>query len=245
MALKYKIDEETHKKLSPNIQGEYKKGEDGSYTLDVEGQEDTGALKRAKDHEKELRKGVEQKLKEEQERYKEVIAQMDELRAEKIRGGDKVSEVEKAFQSKIAKLAADHKTEVDRINGALRSHLEENVAISLATELAGENAELLIPHIKGRLRAEIVEGKAVTKILGTDGEVSAATVDELKKEFLTNSKFHAVLIGSKASGGGTGGARKGAGGSQRKSLKEMTATEEALFAKANPEDYKKMVEEGV
>lgn len=237
MALKHKIDENAFKALSDGLKAEYKKQDDGTYVLEVEGLEDTGALKRAKEHEKELRKQA-------QADAKKALEELEALRAEydehKTKGGSKEAELEKAWQAKMAKREKELKDQVELTQSALRAQMQDSVAQSLALELAGDNAELLIPHLTRRLKADIVDGKAVTKILGPDGEVSATTMDELKKEFLSSPKFSAVVIGSKGSGGGANGTRRGSGGAHKK-LSEMTATEEAIFGKENPAEYQKML----
>lgn len=116
----------------------------------------------------------------------------------------------------------------------------DSVASRIATELAGENAEIILPHIQRRLQADIVEGKPVTKVLDLEGSPSALSVEELQKEFLSNQKFSSIIVASKASGGGANGGRKGGGGATKK-LSEMSATEEAQFANQNPEQYKQML----
>jgi hypothetical protein len=238
MALKHKLDEAAFKTLSEGLKAEYKKQDDGTYVLDVEGLEDTGALKRAKDHEKELRKQA-------QAEAKKALDDLNALHAEyddhKTKGGSKEAELEKAWQAKMAKREKELTAQLDLTQNALRNTMQETVATSLAAELAGDNAEIILPHIQRRLKADIVDGKAVTKVLGPDGEVSATTIDELKKEFFTNARFAAVIVGSKGSGGGAGGSRKGSGGAAKK-LSEMTATEEAQFANENPSEYQKMIQ---
>jgi hypothetical protein len=59
--LKLKITKEEFEALPDAIKAEYKTSGEG-YSLDVTGIEDTGALKRAKDRESELRKEAENKL---------------------------------------------------------------------------------------------------------------------------------------------------------------------------------------
>lgn len=245
MALKHKIDEAAFKKLDKVIQAEYKKGEeDGEYVLDVEGGEDTGALKRAKEHEVEKRKEAQKKLTELQAKLDETNSELETLRTDRAKGGDKVAETEKAWKEKLTKREAELTKQIEATQKALQTQMVDNVALTLSTELAGDNAELLLPHITKRLTAEIKDGKAVTRILGPDGEVSALTVDELKKEVLSSGKFSAVIVASKGSGSGGAGQRKGAGGSPTtKKLSEMTATEEAKFANENPVEYQKMVAE--
>lgn len=243
MALKHKIDAEAFKKLPKEIQTEYIKDTEGdSYTLDVDGLEDTGALKRAKEHEAQRRKDAEQKLKDAEAKVEEAQTELADLREAKAKGGDAVAVETKKWEAKLAK----REKELVDANGTLQKALQEqmvgNVALGLATELAGDNAEILLPHITKRLAAEFKDGKVSTVVLGVDGQPSATTVDELKKEVLSSGKFAAVVVASKGSGTGGAGSRKGAGGtSAPKKLSEMTATEEATFARENPEKYQEMV----
>jgi hypothetical protein len=244
MAIKFKLkDEAEYDALPKHLRDEYKKQDDGSYVVDLEGAEDTGALKRAKEHEVAERKKAQKALKETMDKQTEIEAELAELRENKTKAADKdVAATEKAWQAKLAKREKELTDQLGSIQKALKDTLETGVASSLAAELAGDNAELLTPHLLKRLRAEIVDGKAVTRVLGEDGEVSALTPAELKKEILSSDKFAALVIGSKGSGGGAAGARKGAGGSgTKKKLSEMSATEEAQFANANPAEYQKMV----
>lgn len=243
MALKHKIDEAAFKKLDKSIQAEYTKDKEGEgYTLDVEGLEDTGALKRAKEHEAEKRKEAQTALKKVQDDLKAAQDELEEVRSERAKGGDKVAETEKAWKTKLEKREKELQDQITTTQKALQTQMVDSVALSIATELAGENAELLLPHVTKRLTAEVKEGKAVTKVLGTDGEVSAMTPEELKKEILSSGKFSAVVVASKGSGASGSGSRKGAGGSGApKKLSEMTATEEAAFARDNPDKYREMV----
>lgn len=244
--LAYKIDHKAFKKLNKVVQDEYKKddeaNEESGYTLDVDGLEDTGALKRAKDHEAQKRKDADKKAKELQEKLDEVNEELTTLRDEKAKGGDAVSQAEKKLQEKHAKEVKKLQDEAAALSKALQEHAVENVARGLATELAGDNAELLIPHIQRRLVGGFKDGKVNTSVLDASGAESALTVEELKKEFSTSPKFSAVLVASKGSGAGGTGPRKGAGGAPgAKKLSEMTATEEAAFANQNPAEYQRML----
>ena len=66
MALKKKLTKAEYEKLSEHIKAEYIEDGDG-FRLDIDGDEDTGALKRAKDREAQLRREAETKLREAQE----------------------------------------------------------------------------------------------------------------------------------------------------------------------------------
>ncbi len=241
MALKHKINSAAYAKLDKIIQDEYKKdGED--FVLDVDGLEDTGTLVRAKEHEVNRRKTAEQKVKDAEQKALDIQAELEELREAKAKGGDAVSAAEKKAAEKLAK----REKELTDANAALQKALEEQmvttVAGNLASELAGENSELLLPHLSKRLVAVYKDGKVTTAVLGADGQPSAVTLDELKKEVLSSPKFATVVVASKGSGSGGTGPRKGAGGSgAAKKLSEMTATEEATFARESPVEYQKMI----
>jgi len=85
-------------------------------------------------------------------------------------------------------------------------------ASSMAAEIAVQgSASLLLPHIERRLTVEIRDGKAVTKVLDKEGRPSAMTIEELKKEFITDKAFAPVIAGTKASGTGYRGGDWGGG----------------------------------
>ena len=65
MALKRKITKADYDKLAADLKTEYVADGDDNYRLDLDGEEDTGALKRAKDRETQLRKDAEKKAAEE------------------------------------------------------------------------------------------------------------------------------------------------------------------------------------
>lgn len=84
------------------------------------------------------------------------------------------------------------------------------MATNIANELALQgSASVLLPHVRNRLTVDYVDGAPITRVLGPDGKPSAATLDELKAELATNEAFAPIIAGSKASGGGAGGAQGG------------------------------------
>lgn len=236
--LKLKINKEEYEKLSDAIKELYSENGD-DYALSVEGVEDTGALKRAKDHEKTARQQAEKKLREMQQELADIKLKLEEKEKPTDNKGveelykKKLAETENTLQQRIQKL------ETEMVNNAISAE-----ANRLAAKLAGDKAKILLPHIKNRLKGEVVEDKIVTKILSEDGEETADSIEDLEKSFFTNADFSSVVIGSKANG--TGGSGKGSGGTTKKSLSEMTGLEEVEFANKNPEEYKRMLEsEGV
>ena len=192
MALKKKLTKEEHAKLSDHIKAEYIEDGDG-FRLDIDGDEDTGALKRAKDREAQLRREAEQKLREAQE-------QLDALGNDDARKKGDIQTLEKSWQKKLE----DQKTEYEGKLGKLTSHtktqLVDNVAQQIASKISNAPA-LLLPHIKARLAADFEGDSPITRILDKDGKPSAMTVEELSAEFVANKDFSAIITASKASGG--------------------------------------------
>lgn len=206
MALKHKLTQAEFDKLSDEFKKEYKKdGEE--YLLDVEGAEDTGALKRAKDREVQLRKEAEQKAKELQDKI-DASADIDARKK-----GD-IETLEKSWQGKLTAQKAESDAAIAKLSGSLTKNLVENVALQLASKISTAPA-LILPHIRARLAADFEGDSPKTRVLDKDGKPSAMTVEELQAEFVANKDYAAIIIGSKASGSAgnpsnTGGAGKSA-----------------------------------
>lgn len=178
MALAFKINKAKYEALSDELKGEYVAGDkDGEFVLDVNGlpePEDTGPLKRALESEKNKHKDTKAKLADAETKIAE-FPNVDELKA-------------------------GHEKEV----GKYKKFTETALIDGVANELAGKIStapKLLAPHIKARLVADMSGDEPVTKVL-KDGKPSDMTIDQLREEVVANPDFKAILIGSKASGGG-------------------------------------------
>lgn len=212
-----KIDETKFNSLSDELKKEYKKDGD-SYVLEVEGIEDIGALKRAKDRESQHRKDAEKKLKE----LEEKLAETDEIDARKK--GD-IETLEKSWKEKLETQKQTLSSEIDKLRGYTRNSLVDSVAMKLAQEIS-TSPSLILPHIKSRLTADFDADSPVTKVLDLAGKPSALTVDELKAELLANKDFSPILIASKASGG--------AGANPTKVMDTSSASVPADYSKMSP-----------
>lgn len=222
--------------LPDAVKSEYKKGDDGKFHLDVEGIDDhpsVGALKRAKDYEKSERQKVAKQLGDLQAQLEALTEERDGL----LKGAIPKGDVDKLEGSWKQKLAAREKELSDQING-LTSHLNtmlvDNVAQGLATKIS-KVPELMLPHIKGRLKAEFVDGKPTTRILDKDGNPSALTVADLEKELFTNPTFAPIIIGSKASGSGAEGGHGGSGAPSKLDYSKASPKEIAAHLKQRKE----------
>lgn len=133
------------------------------------------------------------------------------------KAGD-VGSLEKSWNDKYNAALAEKDAEVTRLNSSLTGVLVDSVASRLAADLAVQgSANVLLPHIRGRLAVDYVDGSPVTRVLDAMGKPSAATIDELKAEFAANPAFAPIVAGTKASGGGASGA--GRGGAASKTMK--------------------------
>lgn len=204
MALKKKVTKDEYAKLSDSKKEEYIEDGDGGYKLDVEGDEDTGALKRAKDREVQLRKDAEKKA-------QELEDKLNELDNNNARKKGDIATLEKQWAEKnkkeIDKLTETWNSEKQVLTERLskfetnsKKQLVDNVALQLATKLNHKSPKVLLPHIKERLLADLEGDEPVTVILGADGKPSKLTLDQLEAEFVANKDFAGIIIGSKASG---------------------------------------------
>ncbi|WLJ71036.1 hypothetical protein [Sphingomonas phage Kimi] len=179
MALKHKINKAAYDKLSDELKAEYIAGDnDGEYVLDVTGlpePEDTGPLKRA--------------LEAEKTRHKETKAKLDTANAT-------ISEF-----PDVDKLKADHAKETGKYKAFTENALVDGAAQALAAKISTSPA-IMLPHIKSRLVADVTGETPVTKVLDKDGKPSDLTIEKLGEEMVANKDFAAIIIGSKASGGG-------------------------------------------
>lgn len=222
MTLKAKVD--SIDSVKEQFRGLYAEKDGASY-LQVDGLDDTGALKRAKEHEKEARKQAEQQAKELQEQIDSLKDQINSSNDDKAKKSGDIEALENSWKEKLAKRERELQEQVDSLNGNITSMLVDTEAVRLATELAVDgSADLLIPHIKSRLGVDHKDGKPVTVVNDVNGKPSALTLKELKQEFADNTAFAPVIVGSKASGGGAGGGN-GGGAANNGDLSKMSREE--------------------
>lgn len=219
MTLKFRITKEEFDALTEEQQALY--GESGeSYQIAIEGMPDTSALDGLKLKVEELlsEKKAEQKKREEAE------AEAEKERLEKLKKSGDIESLEKSWQEKLEKAEQDSRAKIDALNASIHKMLVDNVALDLATSLCGEAAPVILPHLKTRLTVETdSDGNPVTRVVDSAGKLSAASLDDLKKEFTENKLFSALIIDSRASGtGGDGGEKKPDAGGER--LKKTTVT---------------------
>lgn len=222
--MKFKLTKEEFEKLSEDFQKEYTE-KDGEYVLTIEGGEDTGALKRAKDHEKQRRQQAEQKARDLEAQLGEIQEQLEDLQNNSGKSGD-IQKLEAQWKKKLKDREDELTQQLNSLNSEVNKLLVDNVADQLAMKLSDAPA-VLKPHIKSRLTVEYVDGKPVTRVKDLDGEISIMTLDELESEFKSNKDFAPIIRGSQGSGSGAGGGNGGTGG---------TKPEKPNFSTASPKE---------
>jgi len=227
--LNYKID--SLEGLDENIAGLYEKSGD-KFILGVKGMDngdDLAGLKRQVETLMSEKKDTERKAKDAQE------AADDAIREAAKKNGD-TEALEASYKEKLASIESGYKDEITALNSAVGVMTIDNVAGTIAGEIAVQgSSDILMPHLKARLATEKRDGKYTTVVLGKDGGPSVQTIDDLKNEFLNNSAFSPVVIGSKASGGGANG-QNSAGGASVQTIKrgqfdDMSHAERRTFFK--------------
>lgn len=193
MALKLNITKEEFDKLPKDIQTEYAADGDG-YKLDVAGIEDTGALRRAKDREKQLRQEAEEALKEAQEN-------LDRINGDDARKKGDIATLEKSWQKKLDDANAESTKKIEAYKAHIQESLVDSVAMQLATEIS-TSPSLILPHIKSRLQADFDGDKPATVILDATGARSTMDIKALKDEFVANKDFSAIIKAGSGNGGG-------------------------------------------
>ena len=222
--------------LPDDVKKEYTE-KDGKFYLDIEGLDEhpgVGALKRAKDHEKTLRQKAEEKVTSLEGDLIKKDEEIEGLRTGAIPKAD-VDALRTSYEEKLKKQQTEAEAKYSSLNTLVEKHMLDGEALRLATDISTVPA-LLVPHIRSRLKLEEVNGELSISVLDATGKPSAASLDDLRKELLSNKNFAAILIGSKASGGGANGGSGGGGASKK--LSEMNEAERIAYAKENPEGFR-------
>lgn len=236
--MKRKLSKVEFDALPDAIKGHYKLDGD-SYLLQIEGEDDPAELRRARDREKEAARA-------EKERADKLQEKLDGITNADARKAGDITAIENSWSTKYEKLKTDKEAEVGGLKSQLQKLLVDNVAQRIATDLAGENADIILPHVAKRLAVEYDGETPKTRVLDADGKPSATTTVELEKEFVANKKFASIIIASKASGGADAGNRNSSNRSAvqgEKKFNELNDQERTEWYKRDPEGFKKAADE--
>jgi len=106
----------------------------------------------------------------------------------------------KSLQTKLTKAETDAATALSKRDAFIKKTLIDSKALELASKIS-TSPKLLLPHIKGRLSANLDGDEPATVVLDAEGKPSAYTLADLEQEFVANKDFASIITGSKASGG--------------------------------------------
>jgi hypothetical protein len=170
-------------------------------------------LERLKQHHEKLlgeTKAAKQQAKEEAEERERIAAEAAK------KNGD-VEAIEKSWQQKLTKREQELADELASRDKWLDEMTVSRAAVELAAELDfNGSSKLLMPLILPRLKRETRDGKPAVVVLDAEGKPSAASLADLKKEFISDPSLAHFVKGSNATGGGAQGAKPASGSAAKK-----------------------------
>lgn len=234
------------------LRGFYKETDGGKHVLNVEPVdglklENVDSLKSAYESEKDARRKANEKLTA-FDGIDAVAAREALATAERFKGLDPEKDAERIASEKLNGMKAQLQAEFDEKikpyeaeNISLKSALIQDKVDTLATQAitaANGSVELLMPIIKGKTKAEFIDGKVVVSVVGDDGKPRIKDhvnnvmlgVDDLVAELRSNDAYGGAF---KANGGGSGGTplKHGAPETQKPDAKGTRDQQAAHYAK--------------
>lgn len=176
-------------------------------------------------------------------------AKVDELLGETKTAKQKARELEEAQEAAAlerAKEKGEFKELYEREQKS-KQELAEKYELTVKTvrqkEIDAATSELAASQTRDVKRAELLRKElAQYAVHGENGvgfELGGVPVDKDKVIAHISDLYPFLIDGNGSSGGGASGQHGGSAAS--KSLSDMTATEEAIFARENPEQYAKLI----
>lgn len=221
--LKFELD--TLDGVDESLAGLYEQKGD-KFRLKVEGIDPADELKEALRKEREDRKAA-------KERADALEREARERQDDDARKRGDSEALEKSWQEKLTKRETEYEEKLKERD----SRLQDLTVGAAAREIAGialKGSEAVIARLaKDRLRYE--DGKVV--VLDSEGKKSALTPDELREEMKRDPALAPLIEGSKASGGGAGGAK---GGGAAKSWNELSGMERVELRRNNPAEHERL-----
>lgn len=225
---------ESVEELPESIQDLYEKTDDG-FELKI-----TGMPEPDESNLTGLKKKVEELLTESKAAKKKAraaVSEAEQARMEAAKQGNDTEALHKSWESKFTTRESELQERIGKLTKTIVGLTSGQAAAQIASEIAIQgSASVLLPHIELRLRTETREdGSVETIVLDKNGQPSAMSIDELKKEFQNSASFAPLIVGTKANGAGrTGGKDSGGAATQeitRASFDSMSQVERSQYVK--------------
>lgn len=232
MKLKRKISQSELEQLSKELQELYTKVGD-EFVLDL----DDTAFETLKTEKANIKKELDDYKAQEAERIRKAEERAKKKAEEeyaKAKGDKDVEAIEKSWSDKYSKLEEQFTGLQEKHNGYVTKSLVDSAVSAMANEIS-THPNLISPHIRSRLGVDLSGETPKLVVLDENGQRSALTVDELKKSFVDNKDFSAIIKVTSANGGAKAGLGSPSGtptGDKTKRLGEMSDQELADLAKA-------------
>lgn len=248
MTLKVSVSSTDYNSLSDDLKKEYQLQADGSYKLDLGGlfvdTEDPQRLKSS--------------LEAEREEHRKTKAVMDRLEQEKLDAErSKITDIDQLRES-FKKELEDRDKRIDQEKKEAEKKLQEQQlsiaqghrdqeALRIATELFGQQAPLLLPHIQKRLEAVPGDNPGVKIVDPLTGQALIdQNLENFKKSISTDPLFKPMVVVSRASGGGANDGSSSVLGTksdgQPKTYNDYTPAELLAIKRENPEQFKSLAQ---
>ena len=226
--MKYKLTKAELEALPEDQQGLYHLNDTGEATLKIDGLPDFAKMQA------DLDRATEKHRISEDHRDKAEKAAKS-LQDQLAKGGDK-EEVQKILDE-AKRTQETIRQEASTKIAELETQRDQGMIEGVATKLAGAFTvpDLIVPHLAKRLTVVSADGKQAVRVLSPEGNESILTPQDLQKEFIDNPSY-AGIIAAKA-GSGSGATPGSSSGATRQKLSDMTATEQVMFQKQDPEGY--------
>lgn len=235
MALQLSLD--TLDGVEPSLASLYSQGDDGKYHLGVEGvTEMQAALKAANREAAERRKALEKLKGVDPDDYARLKSLEEE---QKLKQAEQRGEWEKLKEQMIAKHQEELKgafTGQNILRQALETHLIDAQATAAIVTAKGV-PQLLLPHVKTRVKVIEEDGQFKVQVLNERGEPmisdasgTPATISDLVNSFKSDPIYGRAFESSGASGGS---APPAASGTNQPDLTKLSPVERMKLARRN------------
>lgn len=152
----------------------------------------------------------------------EIEAQAEQAKQEAMARNGDVESLRKSFEDKLNEKQAM----IDKYMEEHKSKRVNEVATQFTKEYVSED-EFIRDAFNREFASRLDIRDEELVVLDSRGNLTALTIDDLKQEFLSNSKYKGVLIGSKAKGGGTTGNPNAVQAGSKKALSDIPLNDKA------------------